>query len=61
MNPSIFRMATVHRKLDEEIRRELKRRFPDGLRLQRLKKLKLAIKDRLHQRAHRRAGVARLA
>lgn len=61
MNPSIFRMATVHRKLDEEIGRELKRRLPDGLRLQRLKKLKLAIKDRLHSRAHSRADAIRPA
>lgn len=52
MNPSIFRMATVHRKLDEEIGRELKRRFPDRLRLQRLKKLRLALKDRLHRHAN---------
>ena len=52
MNAVIYRLTLVHRKLDGEIRRELKRRFPDTLRLLRLKKLKLAIKDRLfrHQR-----------
>lgn len=48
MNPIIYRLAGVHRRLEQEIRRELKRRLPDGLRLARLKKLKLAVKDRLH-------------
>ncbi len=51
MNPIIARMAAVHRRLDEEIRRERRRRAPDVFRMQRLKKLKLAIKDRLHRRA----------
>ncbi|WP_324750928.1 YdcH family protein [Sphingomonas sp. LY54] len=51
MNPIIARMASVHRKLDDEIRRERKRRAPDVFRMQRLKKLKLAIKDRLYRRA----------
>lgn len=48
MNALIYRMTLVHRKLDDEIRRELKRRFPDSIRLLRLKKLRLAIKDRMH-------------
>jgi hypothetical protein len=51
MNPSIYRLASVHSKLDDEIRRESRRRLPDGFRIQRLKKLRLAIKDRLHSRA----------
>ena len=50
MNPIIYRLSLVHRRLDEEIRGELKRRRPDSLRLLRLKKLKLAIKDRLLRR-----------
>lgn len=53
MNPFIFRLTLVHRRIDEEIRRELKRRFPDTIRLLRLKKLRLAVKDRLF-RHHRR-------
>jgi hypothetical protein len=48
MNAMLFRLAVVHRRLDDEIRRELKRRLPDTIRLLRLKKLKLAVKDRLH-------------
>ncbi len=49
MNPLFFRLSNVHCRLDEEIRRELKRRAPDSLRLLRLKKLRLAVKDRLHR------------
>lgn len=48
MSALIYKMTVVHSKLDEEIRRELKRRFPNSIRLLRLKKLRLAIKDRLH-------------
>ncbi len=48
MNAFLYRLSVIHRRLDDEIRSELKRRFPDNLRLLRLKKLKLAVKDRLH-------------
>jgi len=51
MNAMTYRLTATHRKLDEEIRRELKRRMPDWVRLLRLKKLKLAVKDRLHRAA----------
>ena len=51
MNSLMYRLSVVHKRLDEEIRRELKRRFPDTIRLLRLKKLKLAVKDRLHFQA----------
>ena len=53
MNPFIYRLTLVHRRLDEEIRRELQRRWPDSIRLLRLKKLRLAVKDRLHAKALR--------
>ena len=49
METLIDRMALSHRKLDEEIRNELSHPMPDELRLRQLKKMKLAIKDRLHQ------------
>jgi len=49
MNPLIYKLTVIHRRLDEEIRAELKRRVPDSLRLLRLKKLRLAVKDRLHR------------
>ncbi len=48
MNPFVYRLSVIHSRLEDEIRRELKKRFPDSFRLLRLKKLKLAIKDRLH-------------
>lgn len=48
MNAFLYRLSVVHRRLDDEIQRELKRRFPDSIRLLRLKKLRLAVKDRLH-------------
>lgn len=47
MNSLIQRLQTVHRELNEEIRLELKQRVPDALRLLQLKKLRLAVKDRL--------------
>jgi uncharacterized protein len=49
MNPMIYRLSVTHRKLEDEIRRELRKRMPDSLRLLRLKKLKLVIKDRVHR------------
>ena len=47
MNALMYRLSIVHRRLDDEIRRELRRRIPDSIRLLRLKKLRLAVKDRL--------------
>lgn len=56
MRAHLYRLSVVHRKLDDAIRFELKRRFPDTIRLLRLKKLRLAVKDRLagHYREARR-------
>lgn len=47
MHAYIYRLSVVHRRLDEEIRAEIRRRFPDSIRLLRLKKLRLAVKDRI--------------
>ncbi|WP_420137686.1 DUF465 domain-containing protein [Sphingomonas sp.] len=47
MNSLIERLITTHRMLNHEIRRELKRRIPDSLRLADLKKRRLAVKDQL--------------
>jgi hypothetical protein len=49
MNTFLYRLTVLHRRLEDEIRRELKRRFPRPFRLLRLKKLKLAVKDRLYR------------
>ena len=42
-----MRLELLHRKLDGEISVEASRRQPDAVRLARLKKFKLAVKDRL--------------
>jgi uncharacterized protein len=48
MSPRIFRMLLVHQRLDTALRAEQARRSPDDLRIQRLKRLKLRVKDILH-------------
>ena len=50
MKAFIYRLTMVHRFLDDEIRGELARRFPDSIKLLRLKKLRLAVNDRLTRR-----------
>jgi hypothetical protein len=47
MSAQTYRLTLVHQRLDEAIRAEAAHRWPDSLRLLRLKKLKLAVKDRL--------------
>jgi uncharacterized protein len=47
LNPYLFRLTQIHRQLDEAIRREGHRPAADRVRVLRLKKLKLAVKDRL--------------
>lgn len=48
MNGFNYRLSVIHRTIDDAIRREVKLRFPDRMKLLRLKKLKLVVKDRLH-------------
>ncbi len=50
MSNFTYNLTRLHRKLDDEIRSEGKRRIPDGFRLLRLKKLRLLVKDRLYAR-----------
>ena len=47
MSSATYRLTHTHRRLDEEITREMRRRLPDSLKLLRLKRLRLAVKDRL--------------
>ena len=47
MSSATYRLTRIHRSLDEAIRAELTRRLPDSLKLLRLKRLRLAVKDRL--------------
>ncbi|MFN3621026.1 DUF465 domain-containing protein [Sphingorhabdus sp.] len=41
-----------HQKIDRELRAEITRRWPDMFRIQKLKRLKLAVKDRLESHSH---------
>ncbi len=50
MKSLIYRLTLIHRKVDDEIRSEVALRFPDRIKLLRLKKLRLAVKDRLYRR-----------
>ncbi len=51
MTFSSFRLLQYHQKIDRELRAEITRRWPDMFRIQKLKRLKLAIKDRLQSHA----------
>ncbi len=51
MTSSLFRLMQYHQRLDSELRAERARRWPDIFRIQKLKRLKLAVKDRLAQSA----------
>ena len=51
MTFSSFRLMQYHQKLDSELRAELARRWPDVFRVQKLKRLKLVVKDRLARSA----------
>lgn len=61
MSNLIERLIAAHRILNREIRRELARRVPDQLRLIRLKKERLAIKDRLFRHFPDAAEMRRIA
>jgi uncharacterized protein YdcH (DUF465 family) len=48
MNPRQFRLLEIHQRIDDALRRELQRRWPDRFTVARLKKMKLRVKDRLY-------------
>lgn len=47
MSDRLFSLLERHQKLDDELRRARSRRWADPFEIARLKKLKLAMKDRL--------------
>lgn len=55
MNWRAFRLNEMHRRIDEGLRAEQRRSFPNPFEVMRLKKLKLAIKDRLAMLARKQA------
>ena len=48
MRPRLFRLLEIHQRIDEALRRELRRPWPEPFTIIRLKKLKLRVKDRLY-------------
>jgi hypothetical protein len=59
MSKLYFHLIERHQKLDDLLRAEMLRRFVDPLEVARLKKLKLAIKDRLAALTSRRLAAAK--
>ena len=51
MTISSFRLMQYHQKIDRELRTEIARCWPDGFRIQKLKRLKLVVKGRLQNYA----------
>jgi uncharacterized protein YdcH (DUF465 family) len=49
MSDPIFRLMERHQRLDERLRRIQSARWADPFEVARLKKLKLALKDRLNR------------
>ena len=54
MSSLVFRLMERHQKLDERLHRLRALRWPDPFEIARLKKLKLALKDRLVRVLERR-------
>lgn len=55
MSERTFRLMQYHQKLDEELRAELRSNWPSFAKIQRLKKLKLTVKDKLQRLVQRRS------
>lgn len=53
MSETMYRLLERHQKLDALLQGARQRRWQDPYELSRLKKLKLAIKDRIHRSAIR--------
>ncbi|QIK77869.1 YdcH family protein [Sphingomonas piscis] len=55
MNPRLYRLLEKHQRIDEQLRMEQRRTFPDWVALLRLKRTKLRIKDVIHRFTRRAA------
>jgi hypothetical protein len=60
MNTKTISLLMMHQRLDAALREERARRWPDVMRILKIKKMKLAIKDRLYSLAlgHRSEATA---
>jgi len=47
MRPRLFRLLELHQRIDDALRRELRRHWPDPFRVSRLRKKKVRVKHRL--------------
>lgn len=47
MTARMFRLTQIHRRIDDLLRMEMRKRRPDWMELSRLKRLKLRAKDAL--------------
>jgi len=56
MNPRLFRLTEAHARVDEALRRELRRTAADWRRIVELKKLKLRVKDMIHRLGRRQTA-----
>jgi len=54
MTTRMFLLMEQHARLDDELRHEQRRRLPDPFKMLRLKKMKLAVKDRLQKLSERK-------
>lgn len=54
VHPRLYRLIETHQRIDNALRQEQRRRWPDPLRLTQLKRLKLRVKDLIHRFAARR-------
>lgn len=52
----IYRLSVVHGKIDAAIGDETRKRIPDVVRLSRMKKLRLSLKDRIAAYLNRKPG-----
>lgn len=57
MSGMLYRLSMIRQRLEDEIRHEARRKSPDNFRLLRLKKLRLAVKDRLSGRWRRQLAM----
>ena len=48
MRLRLFRLLEMHQRIDDALRRELRRRWPDPFRVVELNELKLRVKNRLY-------------